>query len=124
VLVFFLFFEVISEVTEGGANFAAAVCVERICVKSTVAVAWHRSVGDFIFYGRTDSPLVGQGTPHYPGVPITLKHSTLGTTTLGEGSARRRNLYEKHTPIHKRQPFPRRDSNPQSQQANGRRPTP
>lgn len=48
-------------------------------------------------------------TPHSVGV-------------LNEGSARRRNLCEQHIPIRNRKPYPRRVSNPQSQQADGRRP--
>jgi hypothetical protein len=55
----------------------------------------------------------------------TQTHTTVGRTPLDEGSARRRDLYlttqifttDKH-------PCPRWDSNPQSQQALGRRPTP
>ena len=51
------------------------------------------------------------GPPHYRGFRITLRHTTLGRTPLDEWSARRKDTC-----------MPRRDSNPQSQQANGRRP--
>jgi len=51
-------------------------------------------------------------------------HTTLGRTPLGEWSARGRDLYLTTTNTHNRQTSPaRRDSNPQSQQASGRRPT-
>jgi len=49
-------------------------------------------------------------------------HFTLRRTPLNEGSSRRRNICEKHT--RDTQLYPRRDSNSQSQQADGRRPTP
>ena len=54
------------------------------------------------------------------------RRTTVGTTPLDEWSARRRDLYltttqhSQQTKIH----APRWDSNPQSQQASGRRPTP
>ena len=52
------------------------------------------------------------------------KWPTLGKNPLDKWSARRRDLYLRHTIITKeRHPFPRRDSNPQSQQASGRRAT-
>ena len=50
---------------------------------------------------------------------------TLGRTPLDEWSALGRDLYlTTHTLTRDRHPCPRRDSNPQSQQASGRRPTP
>jgi hypothetical protein len=52
-----------------------------------------------------------------------FRHTTLGRTPLDEWSARRRNLYLT-TLTRDRHPCPRRDSNPRSQQASGRRPTP
>ena len=54
---------------------------------------------------------------------IALRHTALGRTPLDEGSAYRRDIYLKHN-IHKRISAPRRDSNPQSHQASGRRHTP
>ena len=49
---------------------------------------------------------------------------SLGRTPLGERSARRRDLYLTTHNTYKRHPCPRRDSNPQSQQASRRRPMP
>jgi len=56
----------------------------------------------------------------------TQRHRhTLGRTPPNAGSARRRDLYLKTHNTHNRQTsIPQRDSNPQSQQASGRRPTP
>jgi hypothetical protein len=48
----------------------------------------------------------------------------LGWTPLGEGSFRRRDLYLTTHNTHDRHPCQRRDTNPQFQQASGRRPTP
>ena len=54
----------------------------------------------------------------------TQRRITVGRTSLDERSARRRDHYlTTHNTQHKH-PCPRRDSNPQSQQASGRRPTP
>jgi hypothetical protein len=53
----------------------------------------------------------------------TQRHTTVGRTPLDEWSARRRDLYLTNTQ-HNKHPCSRRDSNPQSQQANGWRPTP
>jgi hypothetical protein len=63
--------------------------------------------------------LNGPGPPYYR-VLIT----TLSRTPLDEWSARRRDLYLTTHNTHNRHPCPPRDSNPQSQQASGRRPTP
>jgi len=54
----------------------------------------------------------------------TQRRTTVGRTSLDEGSARRRDLYLITHNTHDRQPCSRWDSNPQSQQASGRRPTP
>ena len=52
------------------------------------------------------------------------RRNTVGRTPLDEWSARRRDLYLIHTAITTdKYPCPRWDSNPQSQQAGGRRPT-
>jgi len=64
------------------------------------------------------------------GLPIVVvlrSHSdtTLGKTPLEGWSTRRRDLYLTSTKLTTdRHQWPRRDSNPQSQQASGRRPTP
>jgi hypothetical protein len=64
------------------------------------------------------------GPPRY-WVHHTQWHITVGRTPLDERSARRRDLYlTTHTTLTRdRHPCPRRDSNPRSQQAIGRRPT-
>jgi hypothetical protein len=55
----------------------------------------------------------------------TEGHITLSRTPLDEGSARRRDLYLTiQTLTREKHPRPRWDSNPQSQQALGRRPMP
>ena len=57
-----------------------------------------------------------------------FRRATIGRIPLDEWSARRRDLYLTTHNTHNRQtdkyPCPRWDSNPQSQQASGRRPTP
>ena len=45
----------------------------------------------------------GPRSPHYRGLTITLRHTTLGRTPLDEGSARRRDLYLTTHNIHNRQ---------------------
>ena len=78
---------------------------------------------DFFFQWR-NSPS-GPGPPHYRGFTIILRHTTRGRTPLHEWSARRIDLYWQHTThIRDRHRCPQRDSNSQSQQASGRRPTP
>jgi hypothetical protein len=55
----------------------------------------------------------------------TQRRTTVGRTPLDEWSARRRDLYLTAQNTHNRQTsMPRLDSNPRSQQASGRRPTP
>ena len=84
-----------------------------------------RLILNFFFLQWCNSPS-GPGPPHYRGFVITLRHTTLGRTSLDEWSARRTDLYLTTPNTHKRQTStpPRRDSKPQSQQSNGRRPTP
>ena len=55
------------------------------------------------------------------GFVVTLRHTTPDRTTLDEWSARHRDLYLTTSNTHKRHPCPQLDSNPQSQQASGRR---
>jgi hypothetical protein len=62
-------------------------------------------------------PLGGLGRLIVRGFTITLRHTTLGRTPLDEWSARRRDLYLTTHNTRDRHPCPRRDSNPQSQQA-------
>jgi hypothetical protein len=67
----------------------------------------------------------GPGPPRYRGLKITLTHMTLSRSPLDEWSALRRKLYLTTSNNHNRHTsMPRRDSNPQSQQASGRRITP
>ena len=54
----------------------------------------------------------------------TQRLTTVTRTPLEEWSARRRDLYLTTHNTHNRHPCPRWDSNPLSQQASGRRPTP
>ena len=55
----------------------------------------------------------------------TQRRSTVGRTPLDEWSARRRDIYLTTQNTHNRQTsMPQWDSNPRSQQASGRRPTP
>ena len=54
----------------------------------------------------------------------TQRRTTVGRTPLDEWSARRRDLYLTTHNTHNKHPCPQWDSNPRSQQASGRRPTP
>jgi len=75
-----------------------------------------------IFFPGTTAPR-GPGPPHY-----ILRHTTLGRTLPYEWSDRRRDLYLYSTQLRgitrHRHPCHRWDSNPHSQQASGRGPTP
>jgi hypothetical protein len=53
-----------------------------------------------------------------------IRRTTVGRTPTVEWSARRRDFWQHTTLTRDRHPCPRRDSNPQSQQASGRRPMP
>ena len=64
------------------------------------------------------------GPSHYRGPTVTLRHATLGITPVIQWLGGSRDLYVTTHNTYKRQiSMPRRDSNPHSQQANGRRPT-
>jgi hypothetical protein len=78
---------------------------------------------DFFLHSPTTS--IGTCFPRYRDLITTLRHTTHSRTPLGEWSARRTDLYLTTYNNHKRErhPCPRRDSNPQSQQASNRRPT-
>jgi len=75
----------------------------------------------FFFHHEATAPN-GPGPPHYRVHTITFWHATLCRTPLEEWSARRRDLYLTTHNIHKRQIS--MTTNPQSQQASGRKPTP
>jgi hypothetical protein len=63
------------------------------------------------FFSWPDIPS-GSGPSHYRGFTITLRHTTLGRTSLDQWSSRRRDLYLTTNNTHKRQTLmPRRDSN-------------
>jgi hypothetical protein len=66
----------------------------------------------------------GSWSPHSGGFYITQRRSTVSRTPLDQGSAGSIDLYLKtHNIQTERHPCSRRDSNPQSQQASGCRPT-
>ena len=66
----------------------------------------------------------GSGSPHYRGFTITLRHTTVGRAPPDERSAPLRDLYlTTHNNHNRHTSMSPRDSNPQSQQASGRRPT-
>jgi hypothetical protein len=78
----------------------------------------------FLFFYHDAKTPSGPRPPHYRGFMFTLRHTTLGRTPVDESSARRTDLYLTIHNTHKRETsMPRRDSNPQSQQSSGRRPT-
>ena len=78
---------------------------------------------EWFFFGAT--ALSGPGAPHSRVfLDHTQRRTTVGRTPLDEWSVRRRDLYLTTHNTHNKHPCPRRDSNPQSQQASGRRPTP
>jgi len=68
----------------------------------------------------------GPWPPHSQDFYITQRRTTVGMTPLDEWSAHRRDLYlTTHTILTTdKLPCPVRNSNPQSQQTSGRRPTP
>jgi hypothetical protein len=90
-----------------------------------------RSIGAMILTVKTEVVCIvcfhgfrapsGSGPPHYRVFTITLRLTTLGRTPLDNWSAHRRETQQsKDTAIQ----CSRRDPNPQSQQASGRRPPP
>ena len=64
------------------------------------------------------------GPPHYQGFAITLRHTTVCRTSLALWSAQRIGLYLTTHVTHNTIRTSQWDSNPQSQQASGRRLTP
>ena len=76
------------------------------------------------FFTMAQQPPSGP-RPHYRGFMISFRHTTFGRTPLDEWSARHRDFCPTNN-THKRpkHPCPRWDSNSQSQQASGSRPTP
>ena len=89
----------------------------------TVVVTTHWTY-NFLFYRGLTAPSA-PGPPHYRGFTITLRHTAPCRTPLDEWSAQHTDLYWQHTTLTtKRNLGFRLDSNPQSQQASGRRSTP
>ena len=76
----------------------------------------------FVCFWR-DSPRWA-GVSSFTRFPFHTRHITVGKTPLDDWSARLRDLCLTTHNTHNKHPCPRWDSNPQSQQASGRRPTP
>jgi hypothetical protein len=88
-----------------------------------VSVSYDYYYRSFIYHGAT--VLSRPRPPLYRGFTVTLRHTTFVRIPLDEWSARRRDLYlTKHNNHRDRHSLLLRYSNPQSQQASGRRPTP
>jgi hypothetical protein len=64
------------------------------------------------------------GPPHYRGFTITLRPHSVGIPWSSDQTDAETSSKQQETFIRDRHPCPRRDSNPQSQQASGRKPTP
>jgi hypothetical protein len=82
-----------------------------------------------LFFSMACQPLGGLGRLIFRGFAIThFRHTTLGRTPLGEWPSDKpvaeTSTWQHTTLTRDRHPCPRPDSNPQSQQASGRRPTP
>jgi hypothetical protein len=96
-------------------------------------IAWPKQLGStdlvlqgfiIIFVFGTTAPS-GPGPPHSRGfLDHAQRRTTVGRIPLNEWSARRRDLYLTTHDTHNKHPCPRWNSNPQSQQASDRRPTP
>jgi hypothetical protein len=88
-------------------------------------VTLYRVVWLFFVWFWRDSPQWARASSFTTFLYHTQRRTTVGRTPLDEWSARRRHLYLTTHNIHNRQSFmPRWDSNPQFQQASGRRTTP
>jgi hypothetical protein len=77
-----------------------------------------------VLFTRRFNPIPGHGL-HLWVLAITLRHTKFGRSYLDECPVRRKDLYlTTHTQLTRNKPsWPRRDSNPQSQQVRGRKPT-
>jgi hypothetical protein len=80
----------------------------------------------YIFLSMAQQPLVGPGSPHYRGFTITHSDTpqSVGLLWTRDQSDAETSTWQHTTLTRDRHSCPRRDSNPQSQQASGRRPTP
>jgi hypothetical protein len=121
-------------------TFCFALCfLYELCIQAVITYFPKQSLGNIhwrsiysnffsiklFLPSMTQQPPIGPRPPHYRGFMITLRHTTLGRMPLDEWSAR-------HIPLpdntkHSQQTdirVPGQYSNPQSQQASWRRPTP
>jgi len=78
---------------------------------------------NLLFFMTQRPPPVDRGPFIMQGL-LFSRRNILGRTPLDEWSARHRDLYLTTQNTHSKHPCPRLDSNPQSQQARGRRPMP
>jgi len=88
----------------------------------TLCNTW--SVFFFFFWRNTPLPQWASAPSFTNFLDHTQRRTTIGRTPLDEWSARRRDLFLTTHNTNNRHTCPRWDSNPQSQQASGRRPTP
>jgi hypothetical protein len=71
-------------------------------VQATIPLYWWCNRDFFFFFCDTALPS-GPAPSRYRGFTVTLRHTTLGRTSLDEWSARRRDLYPTTCNTHKRQ---------------------
>jgi hypothetical protein len=113
------------EITSGSSCSASAkesVPFED-CAKAVLNTVARPKISVSVFFMALQPP-VGQGLLNVEASRLHSTHTTIGRTPLDEWLSRHRDLYLTTHNTHNRHPRPRRDSNPQSQQASGRRPTP
>jgi hypothetical protein len=79
---------------------------------------------NFFWGGGTQQPQRARASSFTTFLDHTQRRTTVGRTPLDEWSARRRIFFLTTHNTHDRHPCPQWDSNPQSQQASSRRPTP
>jgi hypothetical protein len=78
----------------------------------------------FVFGATAPPPQWARASPLTRFLDQTQRRTTVGRTPLDEWSIRRTDLYLTTNNTHDKHPCPRWDSNQQSQQGSGRRPTP
>ena len=93
------------------------------CVPVTVLIDW-QLYSIFFYLAQQTPPPKWVMASSFMRFLDHIRHTTFGRTPLDEGSARRRDLYLTTLNTYNKHPFPWWDSNPQSQQASGHRPTP
>ena len=108
--------------------------IEHHCVGSLQCLLFSdNTVLHFVIVNAACSPFIrcifltrpsGQGPPHSRFLDHIQRRTTVSRAPLDDWLARRRDLYLTTHNTHNRHPRPRWDSNPQSQQASCRRPTP